>query len=280
MNEKACPLHKAVDRHLRHLLLAISNLTLALGAFGQGIPEPGLVVYGAISNSNGSLPVSGAAVEWRSSQGSNVVTNGATGVVVNGQAFYVVRIPFETRSFADLPAFPPSPNTFELTAASTTYTRFATVNGTMATVLGPTNFTFGAADRGRVERLDLLVNLPGETFTQWLVSHGLQSNTDPNADPLGKGMTYYQQYIAGTDPLDPNSVFKFIRIQPGQPSGIVIQWDSVAGKSYNVLRATRDPVSFSLVASNLAATAGVTSFQDPLATGSGPYFYRLEVAQP
>jgi hypothetical protein len=262
------------------VLLAMSTLVFAAVALGQGIPEPGLVMYGAVTNANGAVPPTGAAAAWRITTGASVVTNAATAVNVNGQSFYVFQVPFETRSIAGLPAFTPSPNTFELVATSNSYTRSATVNGIAATVVGSTSFAFGAADRGRVERVDLLVNIPGNTFADWLASHGLPANTDPNADPLHKGMTYYQQYIAGTDPRDPNSVFKLIGIKPGQPSGIVIQWDSVAGKAYNILRSTLGPTNFTLVSSNLPGTGGITSFQDPTAAGQGPYFYRLDVAQP
>jgi hypothetical protein len=226
------------------------------------------------------MSLTSASVFWRIITGPSVVTNTATVVNVNSQSFYVLQVPFETRYISGFPAFAPSPNTFELVATSNTYTRSATVNGSAAILLGTTNFTFGASDRGRVERLDLLVNLPNTSFGDWLASHGLPPDTDPNADPLHKGMTYYQQYIAGTDPRDPNSVFKLIGIKPGQPSGIVIQWDSVAGKTYNILRSTLEATKFSVVATNLPATGGVTSFQDLTATGPGPYFYRLDVAQP
>jgi hypothetical protein len=196
---------------------------------------------------------------------------------VNGQGFYVLRVPFETRTIPGTPAFTATPNTLELTSGSTTYTRSATVNGTNATLLGPAAFTFGAADRGRVERLDLQVNLPPESFAEWALRTLGTTNVSQNADPLGKGMTYYQQYIAGTDPLDPNSVFKFINIQPAQPSGIVIQWSSVAGKSYSVLRSGRAGANYTAIATGLSTTNTLSSYRDASATGPGPYFYRLTV---
>lgn len=48
--------------------------------------------------------------------------------------------------------------------------RSATVSGTNATLRGPSNpgaFTFAIAYRGRIERLDLVANVPPETFVEW-----------------------------------------------------------------------------------------------------------------
>jgi len=59
---------------------------------------------------------------------------------------------------------------------------------------------------------------------------------DPNADADHDGMSNYQEYIAGTDPLSDQSGFKLVSIRPAQPSGIVIQWSSVSNKTYSVLR--------------------------------------------
>jgi hypothetical protein len=82
---------------------------------------------------------------------------------VNGQFFYIARIPFETR-FAGNLTFSPTTNTLPLTASTTVFTRAATVDGVAAT-FGPsasTNFTFSKANRGRTVAADVrrLTSLP------------------------------------------------------------------------------------------------------------------------
>ena len=57
-----------------------------------------------------------------------------------------------------------------------------------------------------------------------------------NAD--GDGANNWQEYVAGTDPTDPNSV---LRVSTGQAvaetsQDCVVQWPSVAGKSYIIER--------------------------------------------
>jgi hypothetical protein len=268
-----------------YLALVGMAVWLAISHFGPvarsqslpGLPEPGLVMYGTVSGTNGNRPISSLRILWRTASGSIAVTNPATVVNVNGQSFYVLHVSFETRSIAGTPSFSATPNTLELIVNGATYTRSATVNGTNATLLGPTSFTFGGADRGRVDRLDLQVNLPPETFSEWAQRYFGTPSINQNTDPLGKGMTYYQQYVAGTDPLDPNSVFKFVSITPAQPTGIIIEWASVVGKNYAISRSAAAAFNYTYIATNLVATNILTNYRDATATGPGPYFYRLQV---
>ena len=240
-----------------------------------GIPEPGVCLYGSVATTNGRIPYLGTGVVLNLAAGTNSVTLPANWVTVNGQVFYVLRVPLETRSVVGTPAFPATPNTLELTATSTTFTCTATVNGTNARLQSPATVIFSRADRGRSTRLDLVVNLPRETFAQW--SQRLFGRAvDPNADPLGKGMTYYQQYIAGTDPFDPNSVFKAVSMKPTQSGGIIIQWSSVVNHAYSVLRATNVTGPFVPLATNLPATAPLNTLTDTNLWGPNQ-FYRLAV---
>ena len=53
--------------------------------------------------------------------------------------------------------------------------------------------------------------------------------------PNGTGMTTLQDYIAGTNPMDPNSVFE-AEVVPPPPvaGGIVLTWIAEAGRTYSV----------------------------------------------
>ena len=105
--------------------------------------------------------------------------------------------------------------------------------------------------------MDLAIgSRPAQTFAQWLALWGLPPDTDPNADPLGKGMTYYQQFIAGTDPTDKNSVFEFVDIKP-TPQGLNIVWTSFAGRVYTSESSPALNGSFTPLQQHLAGRAAV-----------------------
>ncbi len=248
----------------RGICLGAYGLLLASIGMASGIPEPALILYGSVTNTAGPLLLTSGGVNWLVAGGDSSVSASSTIASVNGQFFYVARIPFETRSAGNL-TFTPSPNTLPLTAAPSNFTRSATVNGVVATLVPPAsmNFTFSKADRGRIERVDLLVNLP----------------LDPALDSDGDGMPDWAELIAGTDPNNSNSMFKASTdLQPAPGGGFVIKWSSVPGKTYAVHRTTNLAQGFTPLATNLPATAPQNQYTDSTATTAGPYFYRIAVS--
>jgi len=69
----------------------------------------------------------------------------------------------------------------------------------------------------------------------WLLTYFGTTNVNPNADPTGKGMTIGQDYVAGTDPNDSNSV---LRITAGSfasgGTNVSLTWNSVPTRLYRV----------------------------------------------
>ena len=54
-------------------------------------------------------------------------------------------------------------------------------------------------------------------------------------DPNGTGMTALQDYIAGTNPTDPTSVFQVLVAPPTAPGGnVTLVWTAATGRSYSV----------------------------------------------
>ena len=250
----------------------------------QGIPEPSLVLYGAVLNGNTSQPLSAGQVTWQITNQTDSVSVTASIIGVNTQFFYIAFIPMETRT-AGGQTFTASTNTLGLPTTPTTYTRTAMVAGTNATIvfssLGMSNtFTLGPGARGLIERVDLAIGSgPAQTFAQWLASWGLPLSTVPNADPLGKGMSYYQQFIAGTDPLDKNSVFEVVDIKP-TPQGLNLVWTSFAGRVYTLEFSSALNGSFTPLQQHVAAAPPLNTYTDTAATGPGLRFYRVLVEQP
>jgi hypothetical protein len=115
-------------------------------------------------------------------------------------------------------------------------------------------------------------------FTHWLGIHGLPTGgvADYEDTDLDR-MNNWQEWKAGTAPTDPDSVLRLLA-PTVMSAGVLVSWQSVAGKSYIVER-TSDPAnvaSFEVLQAGIAGQEGVTTFADS-APRSAPTFYRVAV---
>jgi hypothetical protein len=112
----------------------------------------------------------------------------------------------------------------------------------------------------------------------WLQQYGLP--TDGSADFIDSdhdGMNNWQEWRAGTSPLDPSSLLEMLSLS-NNVSGTTLTWRSTPGVLY-YLQSTTNPVAspFSSVASNLVGQADTSSFTDTSATNAPELFYRVGV---
>ena len=133
----------------------------------------------------------------------------------------------------------------------------------------------GRVDMGAYERM--LSLMPDD----WLERYDLAlDGSDDFRDNDEDGMDNWREWRCETDPTNRWSLLKCIADNSMvTPTGIVVCWQSVAGKMYTVERSTNLSVSspFIEIATDILAEAENTTHTDTTAVGSGPWFYRVGV---
>ena len=118
----------------------------------------------------------------------------------------------------------------------------------------------------------------------WLVQYGLTNfDADAMSDVDHDGMLTWQEWVAGCNPTNGDSVFEFTGAVPSSSQGIVIRWPSISNRFYNLSRATTllSGTNVFIIlpdASNMPATPIVNSYTD-MVQGVGPYYYRIDVRE-
>lgn len=263
---------------LKPLLSGIlTGLWLAPWTLQAGLPEPPVIFYGQVTPASPVPDLS--TVSFTLAGNAETVTTAAPARVVSieGTSWFVVSIPFETRTIQGSPALAASPGTLALTAADTTYTVTAKVGTATATLpTGKTTLIYGATTQGLIDRIDL--TLGGETYAQWSqrIFGSLVSQTD---DADGDGRSNYDEYLAGTDPQNPASRLSVTSFAPTSGGGFTLTWDTVSGKTYRVERSdSLTPNQWTVLQSGIAGDGNVKTFIDTNSGSAPRLFYRVSVS--
>jgi autotransporter-associated beta strand protein len=121
---------------------------------------------------------------------------------------------------------------------------------------------------------------PASTPYSWLAQYGLTNfNADAMDDADRDGLLTWQEYLAGTNPTNPASVFE-ITGSSVNAQGAVIRWASASNKLYNLSRTTNLMSAFSVLAgaSNLPATPPENVFTNPVPNGTAA-FYKISIQE-
>lgn len=264
---------------------------LLLGSFpsGAGIPEPDLVWYGRVMVVSGDTVVRATAgtLTWRVEplSGGAPLVFSTTLTNIHDQFSYLLRVPCETPE----PLVANTPNTILLNSPPTGYRRVSvTLDGQpVALSSGAATFTPLPSDRGRTERLDLVLGvLPSDTdgdgmADNWETQHFGGLLAQPNEDPDQDGMSNLKEYRAGTDPRNPQSRFEFIQIAP-LPEGMYLRWASQPNRRYVLKRSATlnvGSIGYQTIQSGLAATPPFNEFIDGSAGAGANHFYLLEIEE-
>jgi hypothetical protein len=96
-------------------------------------------------------------------------------------------------------------------------------------------------------------------------------------DPDGDGMNNLQEFLTGTDPTNPVSLFHVTMVQPSG-TDYLVSFTSVLGKVYDVESCTNLVGGvWSVVTNNLTGNDGIIQITDPGATSVPQRFYRARL---
>ncbi len=108
------------------------------------------------------------------------------------------------------------------------------------------------------------------------------ADVQPNDDFDGDGLSNLQEYLAGTSPIDPHSVFALAlsvtpptggtgESQAGAAAQYVVRWNSEAGKSYTLYRSVDLLAGWTPVQIGIPAAPPVNSYTDTV-TATGAFY--------
>lgn len=103
---------------------------------------------------------------------------------------------------------------------------------------------------------------------------------DSASDPDGDGLTNFQEYLAGTDPLVPNSILRVNRAE-AVAEGLQLTWGSTTGRVYAVEMTPSLIKPFVAIASGIAAEPPENNYVVPIdPRAASGVFFRVVVSQP
>ena len=112
----------------------------------------------------------------------------------------------------------------------------------------------------------------------WEIAQFGSTDALPDMDADQDGNNNLTEYVAGTDPLNEQSMFIIQELVPNA-GGYVISWNSVEGRSYQVFKSSNLIFDeFSPISSFL--TYPVNRYTDAVERTEAQLFYQIEVSRP
>jgi PKD repeat protein len=119
-------------------------------------------------------------------------------------------------------------------------------------------------------------------FQSWQIQYFGSTNNPaaaPDADPLGKGMSNSNQFLAGLNPTNPASIFQMIGVAPTN-NDVLITWKTAGGRT-NVVQAAPDPGGvYSNISANIIITGSgdtITNYLDVGTVNARTRYYRVRL---
>jgi hypothetical protein len=157
------------------------------------------------------------------------------------------------------------------------------------TATGNYTLRLTAADGALTASDDIVVQVTGDSYQDWRASHFTAAElldtaiSGDTADPDQDGHTNYQEYLADTNPRDPESVLKIVRLSPlpANPTALELRFNVVAGRAYSVQSRTAADTGAWTTLSQIPAqpVTGVATVDLNHAIDGAPRFYRIVTPQ-
>jgi len=270
----------------RFIFLSMSLFAGAV-ATPAGIPEPGLTLYGIVRQDLGGaharITTGTLEVNYTNVLG-NTVTVSTTLTNLNDQFSYAVDVPLETF----VPGFASDTNALTLTVVPSAYPREpVTVDGTVGIIQPPASnvVSYGQTDRGAFDRMDVDVPLPFQDTDgdglpdDWEFEHfGNFTIADPNADSdvPPDGFSNLEEFLAGTDPNDSNSIL-WVEMEPLGNGDFQITWLGAPNRFYTIERSANLLTGYAPTATGIPTASPFNTYVDSPDPGEANYFYRILV---
>ncbi|HEX3625827.1 MAG TPA: putative Ig domain-containing protein [Verrucomicrobiae bacterium] len=155
------------------------------------------------------------------------------------------------------------------------------VDNTIYTNTAGTNFYGFVLQGTNVYTAVYAVTPPHGTPVPWLMSYGFTNNFAGAEllDPNGNGFAVWQDYLAGLNPLDPNSTFA-VRFASPQNSPQIV-FNTVVGRTYRVDWAVSLNGDWAILRDGIPGTGGNIIFTDDRdLSGVSAMYYRVVVEAP
>jgi len=268
---------------LAAMLVVLAPLTRA------GIPEPDLVWYGKVVmlSGGGEMRVTAGTLVWQIEPlaGGPPIVRTTELTNLNDQFSFVLRVPCETPE----PGGSASADVLPLRIPAARYRRLTvSLDGEPLALLSAAGeFSPLPAHRGRAERIDLRLGVaPADSdgdglADAWELQYFGGLSADPDEDADGDGMSNLREFLAGTNPTDPQSRFEVIELAQ-VPNGISLRWSSEPGRRYRVRRSPSllaGPADYQVVQAGLEATPPFNQFTDTGAGAGVLFFYLIELEE-
>jgi hypothetical protein len=115
----------------------------------------------------------------------------------------------------------------------------------------------------------------------WMAEYDLTNNWDAASaeDQDGDGLTTWQEYIAGTSPVDSNSIFSTDAVAPDNQDGFILSWYSISNRFYTIYRTDNLLEDAIVIYNRMHATPPLNTYTDTTATAESGSFYWIKVEE-